>query len=475
MAILKVAVIGGGVAGLAAALALARAGHQVTLFERDRGESPEDPRQAPEWERHGIPHFLQPHAFLARGIKELRTHARDVYDGLLDAGGYEMKLFEKMPPGDDVPGDDDLRFLGCRRPVIEAVLRAKTLAEPNVHFRPGVTVRGLCWEEAGAPVPKVTGVMMAEGPIDADLVVDAAGRSSVVSEWIVDAGGRAAAEESTDCGLVYYSRYYRFRPGAARREGPWLLAPRVELGFYELGTFWGDNETFSCVQQIHPDDRQLRALRHPQAFTAALRSIRPAAYLVEDDVSEPITDVLPMGQLRNTLRSFLHEGHPIARGLVSIGDALCHTNPRYAWGLALSLAHAFRLADRLDRSEDADAAIASFYDATEPEVRTVFEVASETDDARSRRWRGERVEYGTPEANLPLFLLLTFPVAGMFDREIFRAAVARLMLLEDPRNIERDAVLLDRGARLLRQFFEKHPPVPQGPTRDELLGIVKTS
>ena len=469
---MKVAVIGAGVAGLAAALACGRAGHEVTLFERDHESAPEDPRDAPDWDRHGIPHFLQPHAFLARGIRELRSNAPDVYEALLDAGAYPLDLTTKMPPGEDAPIDDHLRFLGCRRPVMEAVLRSVALAEPNVTFRNATAVRSLEWERPGTDVPRAIGVLTDDGPVGAELVVDAAGRSSPVSEWIVDAGGRACAEEVSDCGLVYYSRYYRFRPGAVRREGPWLLAPRVELGYYELGTFWGDNETFSCVQQIHPDDRELRRLRHPDAFTAALRSIKPASYLVDDAVSEPITDVLPMGQLRNTWHSFVHDGRPIADGVVSIGDALCHTNPRYAWGLSLSLSQAFTLARCLEDGSVASS-VASFYATTAREVRTVFEIASETDAARTRHWRDGGLDLMSYEDALPLFLLYTLPMAGMFDRDIFRAAVARLMLLEDPRRVEEDEGLLGRAAELVRDAFSKSPPAPQGPSRAEMLGLVR--
>ncbi len=83
-------------AGLSAALLLARDGHDVTLVERDRLHVG-DPTDAPSWERKGIAHFLQPHAFIPRGRLELREHLRDVYDVLLAAGAHDVDLRRKLP------------------------------------------------------------------------------------------------------------------------------------------------------------------------------------------------------------------------------------------------------------------------------------------------------------------------------------------------------------------------------------------
>jgi len=136
-----VVVLGAGVSGLAAGLALARAGHEVTLVERDQvvvGEA----LDAPDWTRGGIPHFLQAHAFTSRGRCELRAMFPDVYRALLDAGADDIDLRPKLH-GELRSGDDELAILGVRRPLIEWALRRAIVAEPGVIIESGVRVTGM--------------------------------------------------------------------------------------------------------------------------------------------------------------------------------------------------------------------------------------------------------------------------------------------------------------------------------------------
>ncbi|MFC9020576.1 FAD-dependent oxidoreductase, partial [Streptomyces albidoflavus] len=62
----RVAVIGGGVGGLAAALMLGRRGHRVTVFEQDTRQAGDDPHlDFFHWRRPRVPQADQPHSFLA--------------------------------------------------------------------------------------------------------------------------------------------------------------------------------------------------------------------------------------------------------------------------------------------------------------------------------------------------------------------------------------------------------------------------
>src|SRR3954468_17333238 len=93
----QVIVIGAGVAGLGSALALARAGHQVTVIERDATPLPADPDAAFWWDRRGAPQVRHSHALLARLRNLLRDRYPHVLATPLGAGARELRFTETLP------------------------------------------------------------------------------------------------------------------------------------------------------------------------------------------------------------------------------------------------------------------------------------------------------------------------------------------------------------------------------------------
>jgi 2-polyprenyl-6-methoxyphenol hydroxylase-like FAD-dependent oxidoreductase len=180
---MRFVVAGGGVAGLAAALAVARAGHDAVVLERDVVDADGSPGGAFDVERRGIPHYFQPHAFLPRGRRLLSDWASDVLDALLEADPQDLALKLRGPRQ---PGDEDLVYLWVRRPLIEWALRRAAAAEPAVEIRAGLRVTGLLMGENGAP--RAAGVAVHDGdPVRGDVVVDA--RSLPLPSGLA-AGGR---------------------------------------------------------------------------------------------------------------------------------------------------------------------------------------------------------------------------------------------------------------------------------------------
>jgi 2-polyprenyl-6-methoxyphenol hydroxylase-like FAD-dependent oxidoreductase len=332
---MKFVVAGGGVAGLAASLALAREGHNVVVLERDLARAPGSPDGAFDVERRGIPHYFQPHAFLPRGRRLLADWAPDVLDTLVEAGADPQDLALKLH-GSRQAGDEELVYLWVRRPVIEWALRRAAAAEPTVELRAGVQVTGLLRRANGAP--RAVGVAVDDGDaVRGDVVVDALGRYRCPPGW------PRADGEPTDSGAIYYCRYFELAAGVEHLDAP-ILNPRGDLGYMGFNTFRGDNRTFAVILLAPAADRELRVLRHEQAWRAACAAITPLDVMTSPDYARPITDVMPMGGLMNVDRT----GDPGVSGVIAAGDAFCHTDPSFAYGLSFALAHAAALHHRIE-------------------------------------------------------------------------------------------------------------------------------
>lgn len=263
---LRIAVLGAGPAGLAASLVLARDGHRVVLVERDPIEACAA-EQAFAWERMGIPHFAQPHAFIPRGRRELVEHFGDVYASLMGAGARDVDVRAKLP-GPIEPSDEALQYMAVRRPLIEWALRSAVLEQPGIEVLSGATVTGIRLDHG-----KVEGVEMDGRATDVDAAVDALGRRSPVRGWLEQRGHAMPAQQHSDCGVIYYSRYYRLRPGHELPDGPWLFGPRGDLGYMGFSTFPGDNGTFAVLLAVPTGVAELKVFMHERAFEAAVAAI----------------------------------------------------------------------------------------------------------------------------------------------------------------------------------------------------------
>ena len=454
----QVTVLGAGVAGLATALLLARDGHHVAIIERDLFEVGA-PADAPRWQRKGIPHFLQPHAFIPRGRAELARHLPDVYAGVLEAGAYDIDVSRKLP-GPTAAGDEDLQYLAARRPLIEWALRRAVAEDPRIEVGPAVSVRGL--RVAGS---RLAAVRLDNGEVEADLVVDSLGRRTPTPAWLAAEGLTDQPIETSDCGVVYYSRYYRVRPGFDLPDGPWILSPRGDLGYLGYASFPGDNGTFAAILAVPTGVPEWRIFKDTAAFEAAVARI-PALRLWADPARvEAVTDVLPMAGLRNTLRRY---DPGAVLGLTPVGDAYSHTDPVLAHGVAFALIHAGELAAALRAHHDLGDACAAYAAATAPALRERYDFATALDDQRHRMWMGEPVDFRRHDGAYALFSMAAAGAAATVDADIFRTFVRRIGLLDSTTVLDAD-VALQRRIEDVFSLLLAAPRSPAGPPREEML------
>jgi 2-polyprenyl-6-methoxyphenol hydroxylase-like FAD-dependent oxidoreductase len=467
---MNVVVVGGGVAGLATALQLGRAGHSVTVIERDDTPMPATADEAFEWNRRGAPQVRHSHAFLARLRNLLRDHQPDILEALLAEGATEMRFGDGVPPEmefEPEPGDDDLVMIACRRTTFEWVLRRAALAEANVTIRTGVAAAGLIAAgHARGPPPGGIGVRLDDGTdLNADLVVAANGRRSAVADWLAEIGAQPVTETVEDTGIVYASRFYRLLPEA---EVPPRTGPiGGDLGYVKYGTFVGDNRTFSITLAVPTDDDELRRrLAEPAAFDAAARSL-PATAAWLDGRAEPITaEVHMMAGLLNKWSDYVVDGEPAAIGLVPVGDAVLCTNPLYGRGCSTAYWSAHLLAQTIAEHPDDLRAVAVAYDeALRTEIHPWYRSSVEQ-DREARRVAAALLAgedpYGDasdPRAFTRSVLRDGLAPALRCDQVVLRAFVHNLNLLSPPDALLTDA---DFGARVFAvlQTKDQRPPEP---------------
>jgi len=454
----RVVVAGGGVGGLGAALALARAGSEVVVLERDPLHDASSAAEAFAWERPGAPQTHQTHGFLARIVVLLRERFPDVLDALARAGCSTMSGTAEL--GEPQPGDEDLSILIVRRTTFEWTLRRAVDAEPGIEVRSGAGIAGLLAADGSGGLPAVAGVVLEDGTeVRAGAVVAATGRRGDVGAWLAPLGA-PVPETIRESGLMYLTRWYGVADSFAVPPGPKLGG---DIGFLKYLIVPGDGGLLSATLAVHSDDSELRrVLSDPDRFERACHSLPgPDQWFGELNL-EPVGGVRPMGGLLNRLRRFTDDdGRPVVQNFFAVGDAHTCTNPLYGRGCSLALVQAVLLADAVAAHDDPIETARAYEAACREEITPWYHHAVEID----RSGADPAGTDGPPGANrfgAVMAAATTDPVIGR--------GMARLWnLLIKPADLTADAAFTARAAAIMADPDMYPDPVPLGPSRQALL------
>jgi len=478
----RILVIGAGMAGLWSAMALAGGGREIVVLDRDP-PPPEGGADAvfESWSRRGVGHLRHSHAFLAR----LRTLVRDqhprLHETLLAQGCRELGFEGALTAQHKlhyrpVPIDRDLAILTSRRTTLEVAMRRYAESLPGVAFRPSTFVKELL-VTPGDP-PTVTGVQLESGEeLAADIVVDAAGRTSQAHEQLA-AAGVSLPESSEPCGVIYFTRHYRLKPGATE---PPRGAGRTtgDLGYLKFGVFPGDNGWFSvtlCAPEVEEEMR--KAIVDPAVFDAICHELPGVAPWIEPERVEPMTRVFGMGQLENRWRELAPQGRPAVLGFFPVGDSVVRTNPLYGRGCSFAAVGAHLLRDALAASPDPSRRLLAYRAGLEAELRPYYDVMRKADQSAIRRARAALGPPKRPTLRARLtksFLEDGVAIAMREDVELLRAFLRGFHMLEHPqawlrrpRNLAKIVRVWARGKTRNAALYAAAP----GPGRTQMLEAV---
>jgi 2-polyprenyl-6-methoxyphenol hydroxylase-like FAD-dependent oxidoreductase len=478
----KVLVIGAGMAGLWAALALASTGRKVVVLERDPPAPEGGPDEAfADWKRRGVGHLRHSHAFLARLRTIIRDEHPELLQELMDAGCRDLPFEggltdEHKAHFSEDPRDRDLAILTSRRTTLEWVIRRYVERQPNIEIRSGVFVRALAIEPG--PMPRVTGVVVdtdkGQRALKADIVVDAAGRTSQAREQL-EAAGAHIPEEAEPCGIVYFTRHYRLNDGVS--EPPRTkVAPSGDLEYLKFGVFPGDNGCFSitlCTPEIEEELR--KAIVDPATFDAACALLPGLAPWVDPKTATPISRVFGMGDLHSRWRDFAPGGVAAVTGYFAVGDALVRSNPLYGRGCSFAAVGADLLRDALEASPHPAARAVDYQRRIARELRPYYEAMRNGDRSGIRRARRALTPGYKPSLRGRLaksFAEDGVAIAIRSDLALFRAAMKGFHMLEDPRlwlrkpgNLIKVLAYWSRGKTANAAAYRP----PAGPERTEML------
>ncbi|MFE9204573.1 FAD-dependent oxidoreductase [Micromonospora sp. NPDC007230] len=346
----KAVVLGGSVAGLVAARVLSDHAESVVIIDRDDLQA--------SGERPGVPQGTQLHALLPGGFLQLERLFPGFREQALAQGAIEAPPAARRNYLDGrrkVVVPDDADSLAGSRPLLEGLIRQQVLRLPNVK---AVNARATGLVCDGAVT---TGVRCDVGALagveSGDLVVDAMGRSSRLSEWLEQAGWERPVARRMPVHLNYATALFRRR--AANPELAVVLAlhsPGMSSDVAGAAFFAVEDGRWMAMMAGYGENRPGRTA---DDFVRRLREQFPPEF-GEVAGGELLGDVQTYRHADSRRRDF-HALKRFPAGLVSVGDAVASFNPVYGQGMTAAAMHAACLSAYLRSSPDLGAPARRFF------------------------------------------------------------------------------------------------------------------
>jgi len=399
-----VVIVGAGIAGSALAIALARSGFGVTLLEKStvhvdrvRGE------------------FIVPW-----GVAEAR--ALGILDLLERAGGnYTVR---SIPYGEDLAPDDARKFAVPMGRMVEGVQGALNLGHPRI-----CNALNEAALAAGAKLYRGVGRVQVSAGLPPRIAFECDGVSHAVAPGIVIGADGRGSNVARQAGFerladpIHHILTGLLVDGA--HEWPHdeqSVGVDGDVGFYVFPQGSGRVRLYAA-----------HSLDHPNRFAGdgAVERFLGAFDRASLPNGRALARARPAGPCHGYPNNDVWIDHPVAPGVVLIGDAAGHNDPSGGQGISIALKDARMVCEALGASKVWSPEIFADYAAQRREQMRRLRFSTRllaiyrmefTDDARRRRQTGRQRMASEPELALPFVAMQKGPFAvpiEAFSQEIW--------------------------------------------------------
>jgi len=327
-------VIGGSIAGIAAAKVLTESFDRVIVLEKDGRHSRREgrPGAAQGWHLHHL---------LTAGQIELERIFPGIVDDMVAEGAFKVDMADqyriRLGGTWKKPGTSDIQIVCAGRPLLEWCVRRRLDDEPRIEFRYEAEVGDLVYDRAGNCAIGVA--VDRDGELDvvpAEFVVDASGKNTRIPEFLEHLGIGAPEVEQDIINCFYSTMQHHVPP-----ERQW--DDKVMVICYAYRPY---EDTYAA--QYYTDSSRTILSTSLVAYNCyspprTAREFREFADLMPSPVVGENIDGLeaasPIYNFRypNMLRLRYEKMRNLPRSLLVVGDAYTSADPVSGLGMTLAL------------------------------------------------------------------------------------------------------------------------------------------